>query len=103
MPPASSVLPRRHNKLLMLQRLRRLLSALLAWAGGAGSVRPYYPPRNFELPQLLASGSCADPVNYAATLPASGHAVKCNISSERERFGQGAEQSQCKLDRSLST
>jgi hypothetical protein len=38
----------------------------LAWAGGDGSARPYYPPRRFELLQVPASGSCADPVNYAA-------------------------------------
>lgn len=38
----------------------------LAWAGGDGSSRPYYPQRRFDFLNMPASGSCEDPVDYAA-------------------------------------
>ena len=38
----------------------------LAWAGGDGSSRPYYPQRRFDFLNVPGSGSCDDPVGYAA-------------------------------------
>lgn len=38
----------------------------LAWAGGDGSPAPWYPPRRFDHLMVPATGSCADPVDYAA-------------------------------------